>query len=145
MTYDYMANMIIDIKRVYKEYDYSGCSDMDDVAELLDDELWARDSVTGNGSASCYFDDERSRDCICGNEDLLVDAIQSYGNELDDYKRALTEPAFADVIIRCYLLNQAIWETLEDPSVKRYIESQMNGGSRSCNRKSKTKKAPVRR
>ena len=148
MTYDYRKAMVQDIKDVIEDYDYSECSDLDDAYEKLNDDLWIDDSVTGNGSGSYTFSTEKAREYVAGNEELLVDAMEEFGSGPDKYKRALTEPEYADVTIRCYLLGEVLWEVLEDPLVKKYILKEIGQNRRSDNRKSKKtakKKAPRRR
>ena len=45
---------------------------------------------------------------VCHNEDLLAEALEEFGCDLQCYKRAIESPEYADVTIRCYLLSQAI-------------------------------------
>lgn len=147
MTYDYRRAMVQDIKDVIEDYDYSDCSDLDDAYEKLNDDLWINDSVTGNGSGSYTFSSEKAREYVAGNEELLVDAMEEFGSGPDQYKEALTNPEYADVTIRCYLLNEMIGIALEDPKVRRYIQSQIDGSNASPNRKpgTKSKKASVKK
>ena len=116
-TYDYLAEMIDDIKNVFDDYDWE-YEDRDDLEQQMNDDLWDSDSVTGNGSGSYWLDREKARDAIRGNEDLLIEAIEEFGNSTDDYKKALTEPEWADVTIRCYLLGQAIGQVLDDMGIR---------------------------
>ena len=116
-TYDYLAEMIDDIKNVFDDYDWE-YEDRDDLEQQMNDDLWDADSVTGNGSGSYWLDREKARDAIRGNEDLLIEAIEEFGNSTDDYKKALTEPEWADVTIRCYLLGQAIGQVLDDMGIR---------------------------
>ena len=48
---------------------------MDDIRDGLDEELWAADSVTGNGSGSYYFNAWKAEEALCHNWDLLADAL----------------------------------------------------------------------
>lgn len=111
-AYDYLKEMVDDIIDRFDEYDF----EYDDRAELeeqMNDDLWVDDNVTGNGSGSYWMNREKARDAVRGNEDLLIKAIEEFGNSTGDYKKALTEPEWADVTIRCYLLGQAISEALD--------------------------------
>lgn len=114
-NYDYMEALVSDIKDIWEDADaWQEIEDRDELEETMNDELWVEDSVTGNGSGSYFFNSEEARDAIRGNEDLLVEAIEEFGNNLEDYKKALTDPEWADVTIRCYLLGQAIGQFLDE-------------------------------
>lgn len=82
--------------------------DVDELGERLHDDCWAADSVTGNASGSYYCNAYRAREALRGNEELLAEAIEEFGDRPEDYKRALTCPEWADVTIRCYMLGQAV-------------------------------------
>lgn len=117
MKYNYLESMKEDIKNYIEEnkenesYDWDN---LEEVKELLYDDLWIDDSVTGNGSGSYYCNSYKAREALQGNEDLLVEALEEFGNDAESYKRSLTDPEFADVTIRCYLLSQAIDEALKE-------------------------------
>jgi hypothetical protein len=115
--YDYLTEMVDAIKDRFDEYDWD-YEDRDELEEQMNDDLWTDDSVTGNGSGSYWFDREKARDAIRGNEDLLVEAIEEFGDSASDYKKALTDPEWADVTIRCYLLGQAIGQALDDMGIR---------------------------
>lgn len=87
-------------------------NDIDDIKEYLNDTLWAEDSVTGNASGSYTFNTYEAEENICHNLDLLGEALEAFGNGPDYLMNNGAEAA--DVIIRCYLLGQAIDEVLED-------------------------------
>lgn len=117
MKYNYLESMKEDIKNYIEENKESESYDWDnleEVKELLYDDLWIDDSVTGNGSGSYYCNSYKARESLAGNEDLLVEALEEFGNDAESYKRSLTDPEFADVTIRCYLLSQAIDEALKE-------------------------------
>lgn len=117
MKYDYLESMKEDIKNYIeenKENDSYDWDNLEEVKELLYDDLWIDDSVTGNGSGSYYCNSYKAREALQGNEDLLIEALEEFGNDAESYKRSLTDPEFADVTIRCYLLSQAIDEALKE-------------------------------
>ena len=117
MKYDYLESMKEDIKNYIeenKENDSYNWDNLEEVKELLYDDLWIDDSVTGNGSGSYYCNSYKAREALQGNEDLLIEALEEFGNDAESYKRSLTDPEFADVTIRCYLLSQAIDEALKE-------------------------------
>lgn len=117
MKYNYLESMKEDIKNYIeenKENESYNWDNLEEVKELLYDDLWIDDSVTGNASGSYYCNSYKARESLAGNEDLLVEALEEFGNDAESYKRSLTDPEFADVSIRCYLLSQAIDEVLKE-------------------------------
>lgn len=117
MKYNYLENIKEDIKAYIeenKENKNYNFNNKEELKNLLYDDLWIDDSVTGNGSGSYYCNSYKAREALTGNEDLLVNALEEFGNDAESYKRSLTDPEFADVTIRCYLLGQAINEVLEE-------------------------------
>ena len=77
----------------------------EELAEYLQEELWAADSVTGNASGSYTFNRWDAEENLCHNLDLLEEACAEFGNCAGDL---LLEPEAADVTIRCYLLAECI-------------------------------------
>ena len=82
--------------------------DVDALSECLNDGCWIADSVTGNASGSYFCSTFRAREALRGNENLLIEALEDFGDLPEDYKKALTSPEWADVTIRCYMLGQAV-------------------------------------
>lgn len=82
--------------------------DRDDLTDLQDD-LFNEDSVTGNASGIYTFSESEAEENLLYNRDLLVEALKKFAvpswellyNYLDD-------PEAEDVLVRCYLLPQAI-------------------------------------
>lgn len=117
MKYNYLESIKEDVKNYIeenKENESYNFDNIEEVKELLYDDLWADDSVTGNGSGSYYCNAYKAREALQGNEELLIEALETFGNDAESYKRSLTDPEFADVTIRCYLLSQAIDEVVEE-------------------------------
>ena len=85
--------------------------DIDAFQEKLYDDLWVEDSVTGNASGSYTFNTWRAEEYLCHNMDLLADAVEEFCCDMDILKSGAEA---CDVTIRCYLLGQAIAETLEE-------------------------------
>lgn len=83
----------------------------DELEEQLNDDLWAEDSVTGNGSGSYWFNSWKSAECVAYNWDLLGEALQEFG--CDGINVIDKGYEWADVTIRCYVLGQAISEALD--------------------------------
>ena len=86
-------------------------SNKDELAEQLHDDLWADDSVTGNGSGSYFFNTWKAEEALCHNLDLLGEACEEFGSTADLLKDGAEA---CDVTIRCYLLPQAISEALDE-------------------------------
>lgn len=82
----------------------------------LYDDLWAADSITGNGSGSYTFNRYTAQEYVSVNLDLLREACREFGVEsskigekfLDD------EWEWMDVTIRCYVLASAISDALDE-------------------------------
>ena len=126
--YNYLKAMINDITEYISENinleeytDNIGELNTEALEDHLNDELWIADSVTGNASGSYYCNRCKARKALAGNEDLLIEAIEEFGDDPESYKRALREPEYADVTIRCYLLGRAIAEAIENIEFKTEV------------------------
>lgn len=114
--YNYLKAMKEDI-RVYIGENYTEeeladqLLDIDEFQGKLNDELWIDDGVTGNASGSYTFNAWKAEEYICHNLDLLEEAATEFGCDVDILKKGAE---YCDVTIRCYLLYQAIAETLEE-------------------------------
>jgi hypothetical protein len=112
--YDYLEAMTSDVLDYIKEnIDLTEYADAEELESFLNDELWTEDSVTGNASGSYYCNAYKAEEAIAHNTDLLIEAIEEFGDDAESYKKALRSPEYADVTIRCYLLGQAIAEAIE--------------------------------
>lgn len=120
--YDYRAEMIADVTQWIKD-NYTAAEiaekleDRDAWEEELNDELWIVDSVTGNASGSYWFSREKASEALCYNWSLLAEAMDEFCCERNAIKEG---PEWADVIIRCYLLGEAIYTALDS------LEGQYN-------------------
>ena len=101
---DYI-NETINLEDYVNEY---GQFDRDRLEEKLNDDCWIADSVTGNASGSYYCNAYKAREAIHGNEELLIDALECFGDDAESYKRALIDPEYADCTIRCYCLAEIV-------------------------------------
>lgn len=111
--YDYYKAVYDDVlDYIENNVDFSEFDDLDDIAETLRDDLWTEDSVTGNASGSYTFSTWKAEENLCHNLDLLGEALDCFGCG-PEY---MTEhgPEACDVTIRCYLLDQVIYEILEE-------------------------------
>lgn len=123
MTYDYRKAVLNDVKKVIRYYsdEISECNDLDEVKCCLIDELWDDDDVTGNGSGMYVRTRKEAEENLSGNMELLVGAIEEWGDDSKTYKRALLEPETGDVMVRCYLLDESIEKALEDPNIRKFV------------------------
>lgn len=114
--YNYLENMVENVKEYIKnEIDFSEYEDMDELRESLNDDLWAEDSVTGNGSGSYTFNRAIAKEYVDENKDLVDEMMKEFDCKekvvnwwIEDNYEAI------DVSIRCYLLGQAIDKALDD-------------------------------
>lgn len=110
--YNYMEAMTEDIKEYIKnEVTLSDYSNREELEEDLNEKLWNDDSVTGNASGSYTCNAYQAEENICHNWDLLAEAMEDFGCKENPIERGAEG---CDVTIRCYLLNAAIAEVLDD-------------------------------
>ena len=107
-TYDYYSAVKTDVIEYLKE---NGLQDR----ETVYDNCFISDSVTGNASGSYYCNAYKARESVYSgnNIDILIEAIESFGDQTEDYKKALTDPEYADLTIRCYVLSQVIDDAID--------------------------------
>lgn len=113
--YDYMSAVKADVKAYIEDNGLikeGWLDNRDELEEMLYDDLWIEDSVTGNGSGSYTFNAWDAEENLAHNLDLLGKALREFGCDagylIDHGAEA------ADVTIRCYLLGQAISEVLDE-------------------------------
>lgn len=83
-----------------------------ELEDKLNDDLWAEDSVTGNGPDGGYASSEwEAEEYLCHNLDLLGEALFEFGCGMDYLK---DKGAIAcDATIRCYLLSSTLTRALD--------------------------------
>ena len=86
--------------------------DADEIADIL----WNEDSVTGNASGSYTFSRHRAMENVMSDMDTVVDALQDFGVEDGEIAKHFIQEDWEwfDVTARCYVLNQAICEVIEE-------------------------------
>ena len=110
--YDYLEAVKEDVKNYIEENGIKVTSEnREELEEQLNDDLFTCDSVTGNGSGSYTFNTWTAEEYLCHNLDLLAEACEMFGSSIDILKAGAEA---CDVTIRCYLLNQAISEVLDE-------------------------------
>ncbi len=118
--YDYYKNVREDIKQRLNEWlDFNKINDYSDIDEVISavyDDFFNSDSITGNGSGSYTFNSWAAEENLCHNMDLLKEALNEFGGELNDY---IDSAEACDVTIRCYVLGQLVGEV-----VKEFVEEQ---------------------
>ena len=118
--YDYYKNVREDVKQCLNEWlDFDRINDYSDIDEVISavyDDFFNSDSVTGNGSGSYTFNSWAAEENLCHNMDLLKEALNEFGGELNDY---IDSAEACDVTIRCYVLGQLVGEV-----VKEFVEEQ---------------------
>ena len=115
MAYDYYTNVKDDVLSYINDEIRPGeYWDRDELESYLNDNLWADDSVTGNGSGSYTFNSSQAKEYVLDNVDLLKESIEEF-----DSKDKLIDWLFdndwesMDVTIRCYVLNSCINDALD--------------------------------
>lgn len=104
MKYNYFEEMKEDIKEYLQNTDER---DFD----ILYDEMFIDDSITGNASGSYTFSTWQAEENIAHNMNLLSEAMEEFGNSPSDIQNGAE---WCDVTIRCYLLGQVLQEVLEE-------------------------------
>ena len=106
MKYNYLEAVKEDIKEYIKENNIN----LEEInKEDLLDTLYVEDSITGNASGSYTFNTYEAEENLCHNLGLLKEACEMLGAEVD-----LNNPEACDVIIRCYVLPQALDEVIKE-------------------------------
>lgn len=82
-----------------------------ELEEMLNDDLWITDSVTGNASGSYFFSTWKAEEAIAHNWDLLEEAMAEFGDDCNPIEKGAE---WCDVTIRCYLLGECIAAALDD-------------------------------
>ena len=116
-TYDYREAVNSDTKDAILEIiAYDGENGdlpdtLEDMRDKFHDDLWTEDNVTGNGSGSYTFSRMMAELYLVNNSDLYAEALEAFDGKFDE------EPERRDITIRCYLLDEAIDNALEDEEV----------------------------
>ena len=107
--YNYLENVKEDVKNFIEENNINVTVDnREEIEEQLNDMLWNDDTITGNETGSYFCNTDRAAEAIALNWDLLAEALDAFG-----YENIKNGANRCDVLIRCYLLPQAITEVLD--------------------------------
>lgn len=122
--YNYAEHVTQDIINYIEENDVLNsrtCETFQEYLDLLADELWDVDEVTGNGIDG-YDTEEKCEEYICHNLDLFLQVASEWDIPVisrHDHPEWFEHPAkYMDATIRCYLLYDCIIEALEKLGVK---------------------------
>ena len=97
-------------------------NDLEEYEEVLNNELWNEDAVTGNASGSYYYNSYKAEEALINNLSLASEALQEFGyNNIDVLDKGAE---WLDVIIRCYVLPSCIAEYIEDNRLE--LESRLD-------------------
>ena len=109
--YDYYESVKEDVKNyIDDEITLSNYNGKDELSRYLEDILYTEDSVTGNASGSYTFSRYDAEENLCHNWDVLEEIAEDWGTASLDF----FSPESLDVTIRCYFLNNAISEVLDE-------------------------------
>ena len=88
--------------------------DRDGLEKKLNDELFNEDSVTGNASGSYYCNADKAEEDLEHCWDLLAEALEEFGSNISATEMLGKGAEWCDVIIRCYLVGEAIRNVLDE-------------------------------
>jgi hypothetical protein len=111
MEYNYHEAICEDIRAAINDNYTTDDYTREELEELLNEDFWIDDAVTGNASGSYTFSTWQAEEYLCHNLDLLREALHEF---CGDYAAALESPELADVTIRCYLLGERISAVLDE-------------------------------
>ena len=108
--YNYLEQIKEDVRNFIEENNITVTVDnREEIEEQLNDMLWNDDTITGNETGSYFCNTDRAAEAIAYNWDLLAEALDAFG-----YENIKNGANCCDVLIRCYLLPQAISEVIEE-------------------------------
>lgn len=113
LSYDYYKVVEMDV-RDYVDNEVNledWIGDADGLEQFLNDELWCADSVTGNASGSYYCNAWKAEEALAHNWDLLIEALENMGYGCKEIESG---PEYCDVLVRCYVLPEAIAKVVDD-------------------------------
>lgn len=119
--YDYKKAIIQDIKEYIQDNPEKNINPLeidtsDEIFNYWYDELWAEDSVTGNGSYY-YASEEECEKYLTNNLKLAFEAIEFFEVSkatLIDMAKNDKIARYLDCIIRCYLLGECVDKALKE-------------------------------
>ena len=117
MSYNYRTEMKQDIlDYINSNITLEDWEFRDDLEDYLYNELWADDSITGNGS-NYYSLEFICNNCLAYNLDLIMEACEEFGIDMKILLQHYHDGDLArhlDCAIRCYLLGEVIHNVLDE-------------------------------
>ena len=117
MSYNYRVEMKQDIlDYINSNITLEDWEFRDDLEDYLYNELWADDSITGNGS-NYYSLEFICNNCLAYNLDLIMEACEEFGIDMKILLQHYHDGDLArhlDCAIRCYLLGEVIHNVLDE-------------------------------
>lgn len=114
--YSYPSHVKNDIKEFIEKRLDSGNFGLliqgdEDTIQDVEDLMFDQDEITGNGSGSYTFNTWKAEQNLTGNWDLLCEAKEELDPQVDIISKG---PEYADVLIRCYLLDWCFRKALNE-------------------------------
>ena len=121
--YNYLEAVTNDAKTaILENMDMWEWHNREELEENANDWLWTADEVTGNASGSYTFSTWQAEENLCHNMDELADACDGIEQDIGEAVKQGAE--YCDVIIRCYLLGQAISTAIDELEEEGKIQYQ---------------------
>ena len=117
MKYNYFEAVKEDVMEYIKnEVNREDYESREELEEYLNDTLWTCDSVTGNGSGSYTFNNEKAREYVMGDTETVIEALKEFDTDAETIAEKFLSGDFEyfDVTARCYILGAAISEALDE-------------------------------
>lgn len=95
----------------------------DDLREYLEEELWNKDSVTGNASGSYTFNNYEAEEKVAHCWNLIEEVAECYGLIPKVSSTWEYGAEWWDVSIRCYLLSEVLSEMNFEDVIERNKEN----------------------
>ena len=101
-------------------------ADKDALFEYLNDNLWTEGSVTGNASGSYTFNSWDAENYVKADMDTVKEALNEFFVPAETIaEKFLNEDwEYFDVTARCYVLESAIYEVLEDMEEEGFFDNE---------------------
>lgn len=114
-----MYNYLEEMKKDVLAYLEENCGeyewlDREEVEESLNNDLWDKDEITGNGGDFYFCTTEEAKEAVQDNISLAIESLREFCVPMETIgeKFLQEEWGYFDATIRCYLLGTAIAEAL---------------------------------
>lgn len=132
VKYDYYKNVLEDVKeRLFNNLEYylERSENAEELENLLADDCFISDDVTGNASGSYTFNAYTAEEYLAGNWELLADVLEEFGydNSVNILRKG---PEWCDVTIRCSYVGMAAHAVVADnlDEIEKAFEEFYNRG-----------------